>query len=96
MGICGLVTLITEANQDRLLQKVLLKNQYLIIDGNNICMCLYESKFNDFFGGEYDQFYEYVVLKFFKTLLKYDIRPVVLFDYSTDKPERNILSKYIK
>jgi len=96
MGVRGLGSFITKTNKENLLQQICLQDQYLIIDGNVISMCLRETaNFNDFFGGEYDQFYEYA-LNFLKTLLKYNITPILVFDFSSEKLKSStILLKWV-
>ena len=80
MGILGLTTYISQRS-DLHLQYFELHDSYLVIDGNSLASQLYmnHSKCNCCFGGDYDK-YARSIEKFFDSLAKCNITPLVLID----------------
>uniref|UniRef100_A0A1B6DTK4 Asteroid domain-containing protein n=3 Tax=Clastoptera arizonana TaxID=38151 RepID=A0A1B6DTK4_9HEMI len=80
MGVRGLKTFI-DSNQEKFLQDYKLHNCYIVIDGDNIAVKILFSENHDSenFGGSY---YEYAknIRKFFETLRKCNVNPIIVFD----------------
>ncbi|XP_045216978.2 uncharacterized protein LOC123566724 [Mercenaria mercenaria] len=94
MGVRGLRSFIRE-KRDKFLIDFKLQNTKLIIDGSNLLYFLhlhYEDE--NVYGGNYDHFSKRCK-DFFKTLLKCNITPVVVFD-GADDPDNMKLDTILK
>ncbi|XP_054158776.1 protein asteroid homolog 1-like [Oppia nitens] len=101
MGVQGLTSFI-KANKDRMITGYHLHDTYLVIDGNNFLYRLYENSNNqtkdNIYGGNYSRFAGNVH-RFFTTLAKCRIRPVVVMDGGIDPSDQKIvklLKKFTK
>src|SRR5690349_14175735 len=93
MGVTGLATLI-QLNKDKLLEKTVLQDTKLIIDGNNLACFIYEELAIEnegqnscvLYGGNYHGFGQ-AVKKFFTVLGECNVEPIVIMDGGDSKTE---------
>lgn len=87
MGVKGLKSFI-ENNKEIILKDYHLHDTYLVIDGNNLQFALYfrsSQKSNDYiYGGDYVH-YAALCRQFFTSLLKCNVKPIVIFDGGLDE-----------
>ena len=82
MGVRGLTSYIDDI--ETLWTRIELRNTKLIIDGSSLCNYLYESNgFDCRYGGQYDEFYN-VVLLFFAALNRKGVESFVVLDGAQD------------
>ena len=91
MGVRGLFSFFQNNHDDFFVQHDL-HNSILVVDGNNLRYHLYNTcpRKNCCFGGDYDKYYNHVLL-FFQNLISCQIKPIVVIDGSFDEAKKKTL-----